>query len=108
MARAREAIEAHPERDVGLDDLAALTGLSRFHLLRAFRQEVGVTPHAFVTGRRVARAKRLLAGEDALTTVALDCGFYDQSHFSRTFKAWTGVTPGQYRAGSNILQDAAR
>jgi len=105
VARARNAIEAHPERDVGLGDLAALAGLSRFHLLRAFRREVGVTPHAFVTGRRIARAKRLLTDDRPLIDVALDCGFYDQSHFSRTFKAWTGVPPGQYRAGSNILQD---
>jgi AraC-like DNA-binding protein len=106
VARVRVAIEAHPERDVGLDDLASIAGLSRYHLLRAFRREVGVTPHAFVTGRRVARAKRLLADAEPLSGVALACGFYDQSHFTRTFKAWTGITPGQYRAGSALPQDA--
>ncbi len=106
VARARAAIEAHPERDVGLDELAAVAGLSRYHLLRAFRREVGVTPHAFVTGRRVARAKQLLADEEPLSGIALACGFYDQSHFTRTFKAWTGVTPGQYRAGSTVSRDA--
>lgn len=106
VARARTAIEAHPERDVGLDELAAVAGLSRYHLLRAFRREVGVTPHAFVVGRRVARAKRLLADEEPLSSVALACGFYDQSHFTRTFKSWTGVTPGQYRAGSAVFQGA--
>jgi AraC-like DNA-binding protein len=47
----------------------------------------------------VARAKRLLGGDRALSTVALECGFCDQSHFTRTFKAWTGITPGHYRDG---------
>ena len=107
VARARAAIDAAPEAEIGLDRLAAIAGLSRFHLIRAFRREVGVTPHIYLIGRRVARAKDFLAGATPLSEVALACGFYDQSHFSRTFKAWSGVTPGQYRQGSNFLQDEA-
>jgi AraC-like DNA-binding protein len=59
-----------------------------------------VTPHAYLTGRRIAAAKGLLDGNVPLSEVALACGFYDQSHFTRSFKGCTGVTPGQYRRGS--------
>src|SRR3546814_9753433 len=48
--------------------------------------------------RRIAAAKRLLDGEQALSEVALACGFYDQSHFTRAFKGATGVTPEIGRA----------
>src|SRR3546814_9283188 len=86
-------------QDLTLTELAESAGFSRFHFLRAFRREVGVTPHAYLTGRRIAAAKRLLDGDQALSEVALACGFYDQSHFSRSFKGCSGVTPGQYRRG---------
>src|SRR3546814_9243648 len=83
-------------QDLTLDRLAGAAGLSRFYFLRAFRSEIGVTPHAYLTGRRIAAAKRLLDGEQALSEVALACGFYDQIHFTRAFNVATCVTPGQY------------
>jgi AraC-like DNA-binding protein len=86
-------------QDLTLDELAAAAGLSRYYFLRAFRRAVGVTPHAYLTGRRIAAAKAFLAGTVPLSEVAVACGFYDQSHFTRSFKGCTGVTPGQYRRG---------
>ncbi|MEQ8355011.1 MAG: AraC family transcriptional regulator [Kiloniellaceae bacterium] len=100
IRRARQQIDALYMQDLTLSDLAAVARLSRYHFLRAFRRDVGVTPHTYLTGRRIAAAKDLLAGEQPLTEVALACGFYDQSHFSRSFKGCTGLTPGQYRRGS--------
>src|SRR3546814_13524249 len=91
-------------QDLTLTELAEAAGFSRFHFLRAFRREVGVTPHAYLTGRRIAAAKRLLDGDQALSEVALACGFYDQSHFSRSFKGCTGVPPAprsEERRGGN-------
>ena len=107
VARARSFIDDCYMEDVSLEDLAKVTSLSRFHLLRAFRKETGTTPHAYLTARRISRAKVLLGQTVSLSEIALDCGFFDQSHFTRTFKAWTGVTPASYRKGSNFLQDAA-
>lgn len=104
VQRARHRIEALYMQDLTLDELAQEARLSRYHFLRAFRREVGVTPHAYLTSRRIVAAKRLLAGDQPLSEVALACGFYDQSHFSRAFKGCTGVTPGQYRRG--VLADA--
>lgn len=100
IARARGHIDDLYMQDLTLNDLAAVAGLSRYHFLRAFRREVGVTPHTYLTGRRIATARRLLAGAESLSAVALACGFYDQSHFTRSFKGCTGLTPGQYRRGS--------
>jgi AraC-like DNA-binding protein len=99
IRRARQRVDELFMQDLTLDDLAATAGLSRYYFLRAFRREVGVTPHAYLTGRRIAAAKALLDGEQPLSEVALACGFYDQSHFTRAFKGCTGVTPGQYRRG---------
>ena len=99
IRRARGAIDDLYMQDLTLDELAGVAGLSRYHFLRAFRREGGVTPHAYLTSRRIAAAKGFLAGDAPLSEVALACGFYDQSHFSRAFKGCTGVTPGQYRRG---------
>jgi len=99
IRRARRLADDLYMQDLTLDELAAAAGLSRYYFLRAFRREVGVTPHAYLTGRRIAAAKGLLAGAQPLSEVALACGFYDQSHFSRSFKGCTGVTPGQYCQG---------
>jgi AraC-like DNA-binding protein len=100
IRRARKLVDDSYMEDLTLNQLAAAAGLSRFYFLRAFRREVGVTPHAYLTGRRIAAAKVLLDGPQALSEVAVACGFYDQSHFTRSFKGCTGVTPGQYRHGS--------
>jgi AraC-like DNA-binding protein len=100
IRRARHLVDTSYMQDLTLDQLAAAAGLSRFYFLRAFRREIGVTPHAYLTGRRIAAAKALLDGDQPLSEVALACGFYDQSHFSRAFKGCTGVTPGQYRRGT--------
>lgn len=95
---ARDYLDSHYAEDVSLAGLSRLVNLSPFHLLRTFRNIVGLTPHAYVTQVRVAQAKRLLlVGGLPLTQVALDTGFGDQSHFTKRFKQIVGVTPGQYR-----------
>lgn len=105
VRRARDYLDAHLDTPVELADLAGAVGLSRFHLLRVFRAAVGTTPHTYLTDRRVARAKELLDGTLPLAEVAASCGFADQSHLNRVFKARVGVSPGQYRRGSNPVQD---
>lgn len=81
---------------VPLAELAALAGLSRFELVRRFGAQVGLTPHAFQTNLRVARARDLLAARSAPAAVAAACGFADQAHLTRTFRAAVGVTPARY------------
>lgn len=97
MAEAREYLEAHFDQEVELARLAALVGLSRSHFIRAFTRETGLTPHAYLMDRRFRAASRLLAKGEPPGDVAPACGFFDQSHLNRVFKARMGVTPGAYR-----------
>lgn len=94
---ARDYLNDNFEMDVGLEELAAIAGLSRAHLIRAFRREFHITPHAYLTDVRIRRARQLLRMGDSPASVALECGFADQAHFTRHFKSRTGITPGQFR-----------
>jgi len=97
LAKARDYLDQHFDRDVALDELAQVAGLNRSHLVRAFRKATGTTPHAYLLDRRYRAARRLLATGEGPVEVALACGFYDQSHLNRVFKARMGVTPGAFR-----------
>ncbi len=99
-ARLREVREAIAERcseTLRLDELAALAGMSRYGLLRAFRAVYGLTPHAWQIDRRIVRARHLLDSGMSLAETALALGFADQSHFQRAFKERVAATPGEYR-----------
>jgi AraC-like DNA-binding protein len=104
---ARAYLEEHSDEDVSLDDLAAMAGLSPFHLVRTFRAATGLPPHAWLDQLRVRHARRLLREGMPIAQVAATAGFADQSHLTRRFKRLVGVTPGQYAAGSKIVQDSA-
>lgn len=99
LRRAREFLADRFDEEIGLEELADVAGLSRAHLIRAFRREYFITPHAFQTDMRIRHARRLLRSGLAPADVALQCGFADQAHFSRHFKARTGVTPAVFRHG---------
>jgi AraC-like DNA-binding protein len=90
-------LEAHYAQAVSLEQLASLVQRHPRHLIEAFRLAYGVPPHTYLLQRRVREAKRLLLGQQTPLEVALSLGFYDQAHFSGTFKRFTGVTPGQFR-----------
>ncbi len=96
VRRARDYLAAHVTENVDLATLAGISGLSRSHLIRSFKQEIGLTPHAFLIDRRVRLARTLLLGGDAPVSVAADAGFADQAHMTRAFKARIGVTPGRF------------
>ena len=66
--------------------------------IRAFRKEVGLSPHAYLNQLRLLEARRLIAQGRAPADVATQVGFYDQSHLIRHFKRVYGITPGQYAA----------
>jgi AraC-like DNA-binding protein len=98
VARAVKRIDSAPERQVSLTELAALSGVSRFQLLRAFSRDLGITPHAYVIQRRVLLAQRFLADGQTPTEAAMQAGFSDQSHMTRAFVRRVGITPGCYSA----------
>lgn len=93
---ARDLLRDHLGENVALTDLAQAVNLSPFHLLRVFRAEFGLTPHAYQVQARVERAKRLLARGSSVTWAAHDSGFFDSSHLNRHFRRLVGVAPGRY------------
>ena len=97
VERARQIIEDRFSDNISLPELAGETGLSRFHLLRAFKKTIGLPPHAYQTMIRVRKARQLMARGGSIAEAALESGFSDQSHLNRHFKRTYGVTPGQYR-----------
>jgi AraC-like DNA-binding protein len=97
---ALDYLTANFAEDISRARLAALAGVDRFHLLRAFRRSLGLPPHLFQTQLRLRHAKRLMLGGEKPAMAAAAAGFADQSHLIRKFKAAYGVTPGQYLGGT--------
>ncbi|MCY1303070.1 HTH-type transcriptional activator RhaS [compost metagenome] len=95
-ARLRDYLEAHFREAVSLDELAVLLQRHPRHLIEAFRNAYGIPPHTYLLQRRVREAKRLLVAGEKPLDVALALGFYDQAHFSGTFRRFTGVTPSRF------------
>ncbi|WP_208247361.1 AraC family transcriptional regulator (plasmid) [Rhizobium sp. T1470] len=80
--------------------IAAATGLSANHFSQRFKKTTGFTPHQWLLKIRVERAKEMLANRSyALKAIAGQCGFCDQSHFTKTFVRHTGLTPTAWRSG---------
>ncbi len=90
-------MQAHFGEDVDLEQLCALSGMSKSYLVRVFGKHMGQTPHSYLTDVRVRHARAKLAKGDDPLAVAFDCGFYDQSHLNRHFKKRIGIAPGAYR-----------
>lgn len=89
----------HLVERIGVDDLAAQAGCSRFHFTRRWQAQHGETPSALLARLRVERAVALLASADLpLSEIARRCGNVDASHLVRTFRRVHGCTPGVWRA----------
>ncbi len=83
--------------NVSVSELASMVGLSANYLIRTFRKVVGLPPHAYQMQVRIQEAKKALLSCKPIAQVALEAGFFDQSHLNRCFKRILGVTPKQYR-----------
>ena len=90
-------VETHYSENFSIDELAQVTYLSPFYIIRLFSDATGMPPHAYLRQVRVKRAKELLSGGNSIADVAQVTGFNDQSHLNRWFKRLLGITPGQYR-----------
>lgn len=87
------------EHFLSLEQLSAQSGISRYAIIRLFKRNFGLTPHAFQLNLRINQARDRLKGGSSVVEIAYDLGFSDQSHFHRVFKSLTGVTPKQYQSG---------
>lgn len=88
---------AYLEHQIQLEELADELGCSSYHLIRLFRFQKGMTPHAYLTQLRLEKVRQYIDNGMPLSQIAPLVGLADQSHLTRQFKKRYGVTPGQYR-----------
>lgn len=105
---AREYVEAYYTENFSLRQLASISRISPYHLLRTFHGEVGLPPFEYQTQLRISRAKKLLRDGWSIAAAAAETGFVDQSHLSKHFKRVVGVTPGRYSPDRNNIQYPSR
>ena len=85
--------------NISLHQVATSASLSPYHFLRIFKQQVGVTPHAYIRHVRLQQASLLLSRSDEpISAIASRLGFSSAGHFTETFRRYYGLTPSQYRA----------
>lgn len=91
-------IEAHIDGDISVADLAEAACFSLYHFVRAFHLATGRPPHAYLSERRLDRAKHLLAHSTTpLVEISLTCRFSGQANFTKAFTRAPGASPGRYR-----------
>ena len=97
VTRVKQHIQEHYAQDLQLEDLAAVAHFSKSYFIRAFRHHEGISPYAYLIQVRLNRARQLLQQGYPAGKVAQETGFFDQSHLTRYFKRFMGMTPGRYQ-----------
>jgi len=89
--------------NLNLDELASNVSLSKFHFLRVFKKEMGLTPHQYILMKKIEKARDLILSGKTISEASLEMGFNDQSHFNRNFKKVFDYTPSHLVKNSNII-----
>lgn len=107
-ARVLDYIDSAIDGPLRLEELAGIAEMPLLRFLRSFSNAIGSTPHAYITERRLQRARRLLRASDApLADVAFACGFAHQSHLGAVLKERLGLSPRQYRGLAKVAPGLA-
>lgn len=99
----KKQLELYPECKLSVEEMAQNAFISKYHFIRSFKAEVGLTPHQFQIQNRIRKAQRLIHEADTITEVALTTGFCDQSHFIKQFEKYVGLPPLAYKSSSEII-----
>ena len=90
---------------ISLESLQEKFKINKYKLQKSFKKKIGLSPLEYQTSIRIENSKQLFYSDAPLVDIALESGFFDQSHFSHSFKKYVGVSPGNYKKNCNILQD---
>lgn len=97
IERVREQLAQGYQQKLSLADMAEQAGISKFHLIKEFKRCYQLTPHQFQIQQRLHHARAQLKSGIGAVEVALNCGFHDQSHFTKAFVSAMGITPSAYQ-----------
>jgi len=101
LRRVVQYIQDNVERELPLAELSAVVHMSPYHFARLFKSSTGLSPHRFVVRHRIDQAQALLADQTVpIVVIARSVGFRTASHFTTTFRRFTGVTPSTYRSSA--------
>ncbi len=99
----KRQLELYPESRLTVEEMAKNAFVSKYHFIRSFKAEVGLTPHQFQIQNRIRKAQRIIHKAETITEVALATGFCDQSHFIKQFEKYVGLPPLTYKSSSGII-----
>ncbi len=99
-------LKVNSDLKITLDDLESEFKINKFKIWRLFNNEIGISPIEYQNSIRIEKSKALLNSTISISNVALEVGFFDQSHFTLNFKKYVGVTPKQYKNNCKIIQDS--
>lgn len=97
LMKAKDFIIANLGNDISIDQIAAASNMSKYHFIRLFRSQFGITPHQYVLNCRINHARKALQVGVNATQAAVESGFADASHLNRNFKKVFGMTPKQFQ-----------
>lgn len=103
IKRLKRELEMYPESRMSVAEMAQNAFFSKYHFIRSFKEEVGLTPHQFQLQNRIRKAKHLLRMSETTAKAALDAGFCDQSHFIKQFEKQVGLSPMTYKSSCQTV-----
>ena len=90
-------LEKNYKENISIDDLSKEFDLNPFYIIRLFKSEMNMTPHAYLLNLKINKSKELLKKNYSIVDTALECGFFDQSHFHKNFLKIVACTPNEYK-----------
>ncbi|WP_462163036.1 AraC family ligand binding domain-containing protein [Pseudoalteromonas xiamenensis] len=97
LLQAKDFIQDNLNTKLTVDDISNAASLSKYHFIRLFNEQFGITPHQYVLNCRLIRAKHAIERGEGALDVAVQFGFSDINHLNRKFKRVFGITPHQYQ-----------